>query len=1236
MTFISLQRTGLVLLLLLLGSCSRFDSSNTPPPFPENTDADIADVVTVDLETDLSDTLFTETTGEETGDIGFDPIADLEDTSPQPEVITLEGLHINEILFNPINRGVTSEKALPPLQRIEIYNAGPENAQIGGLQLALGSFEPSTLNGIIYTLPDGEMPPDSYLNLYLIPNLAEWDSDEDGFIADDLGLEDDLDYSDGPSGGLYIDPGGILGIDPGGILGIDPGGILGINGDGISLLDNTGNTVAFVAYGEGPLAGEGTLYTQAVEQGKWAEDDRVVTQGMEPGDTFGLILDGFHASSAGLGDQISGIVSPDMAAALDYRTYSWETYQLTGSTEPTNPIQIHPLNSTLTSTETLTLNWYACPGAHSYLLEFSDGEDFGLDGSTLHQVFAESATYSTSLSELAMNYFYWRVSCLYGDTGQVQTPASHHWEAGFIDLSSAASGDSGGIWMPTILQRKDSPMLCLYDAANGNSYGCEESMEPLEEPFVCAWNEPHPNPGIHGVGICGAIGANYAARAAVQMAHRYLTNYHQFVDSGIPNDPDGDGITAEDEDNCPLVDNPEQADANEDGVGDDCDPTISQDYISYLTFHDVDPAGIATADDPEGDLGVGVGMSVDQTRDVLAEVLDVERESITVQESPTFEEITGWIDEKRPVILFRYWASGGGHVTVLHGYNTSPINTLSISDPAYFILGQNSLVVSYADYLHNGLDPEQPATAIVPPLEIGTGPISDPISLWGDLDGDQISDFDEALRLDLEIELSGDSDGDLISDYNEVYSYTFSRHDPETGYNGIATCQDEEGLYIHCADVDLDGIRAEGDPDSDRDGEIDGFEDINGNGGRDESGGEFGGVGATETDVYDRNNWEAAFEFDKIGGSYYFGEPVVVTGGTMHRDSAFEAINQLLYPFNASNTAMLTTDDTGFLAEDELTTQNLLTYCNSGGLGYYEWELSDFSETYKFSSLIADAGWPEGESPVYGGAFSCGCFREDDTFDVLDNNLEPKPNPEESYNVGQYFDINDVSTISGPFYLSETPDSQLTFAVSGTQTLWAESSTTVFHFMLQTQTVIGPDPEALSTQHMQESYHLDEEDSPTHPYSLGAHYWVVGLLTHDDIDVIDLHMTVFEHSGIDHTWIEMDPYLGEDSADSPEGYPFEVTEESFFDEDTAEITIFLSLPWELEREFGFAKVTGFRVEAHIAGGLSYGTRDTHPQIMLFEDDDITPTVEEVSIQFLDPFACDETSILWGINDIAGD
>jgi hypothetical protein len=79
-----------------------------------------------------------------------------------------------------------------------------------------------------------------------------------------------------------------------------------------------------------------------------------------------------------------------------------------------------------------------------------------------------------------------------------------------------------------------------------------------------------------------------------------------------PTNQDGDGF-ADEIDNCPLVANNDQADADGDGVGDACDPDLvgsgdggQFDDLTVLTFEDLGPEGGAVTLDDYADMGVQI------------------------------------------------------------------------------------------------------------------------------------------------------------------------------------------------------------------------------------------------------------------------------------------------------------------------------------------------------------------------------------------------------------------------------------------------------------------------------------------------------------------------------------------------------------------------------------------------------------------------------------------------------
>ncbi|MBO7059562.1 MAG: hypothetical protein J6W54_00470 [Fibrobacter sp.] len=110
-----------------------------------------------------------------------------------------------------------------------------------------------------------------------------------------------------------------------------------------------------------------------------------------------------------------------------------------------------------------------------------------------------------------------------------------------------------------------------------------------------------------------------------------------------------------------------------------------------------------------------------------------------------------------------------------------------------------------------------------------------------DADGDTLLDFDEIHRFHTDPN-NPDTDGDGIFDKTEIMSYTIREPYPKLTPDDLDLGVSVEVFANIDGDVDENGeaLRAERDPDSDNDGRLDGQEDINANGLRDNY----------ETDVY--------------------------------------------------------------------------------------------------------------------------------------------------------------------------------------------------------------------------------------------------------------------------------------------------------------------------------------------------------------------------------------------------
>jgi hypothetical protein len=665
----------------------------------------------------------------------------------QPPVASSDGLHINEIRVDAIDRGIADENLLaPPLPWVELYNGSDSDQDLTGLTLQ------TVVESALANLPAVNLPAGAFLTVYFLPL---------GATGPGLGLVDDLDFSDG-SGEIFAD---FLGQPD-------------AEADDLALIDGA-DTLAFVAWGD-PLDPVSALETDAVADDVWTAGSRIMTTSFTAGESASLLLDGYYQNqpptlTANLGP-------PTLRSAQDYITIPWVD-QTAGIQQPAQPLQISPRDGQALPGAPVTLNWRSCPSASGYLVELRSSEDTDAD---VDQFIASTNSLILQNSDIDFNPTYWTVACLF-ENNTLRSPFSETWEFGLL------SGGGGGGGTPVVLgvghqyQRKDTNVLCLYDFAKGNRFGCAET---INVGAGCHWDGPHDVNSAADVRACGPISENNCVRASIQMVYDFFTG-------GAPD--------------------------------------LHQDYISYLVFNALNPPGIATAAEPEGDLGAGVGMTRGETRTALAKVLGVNGGDILIEEDPSFSNIRGWIDEGRPVILFRWWRGGGGHATVAYGYQTEPFGAVFVHDPT----DGPGLTYRYSRYSSRSLRNNNPITAIVPPAMIGT-PFGDPpnadhsgsLFLDGDIDG--VVSFDELERFKTD-PTNFDTDYDQVPEVDEVHSYTFA-----LGRRTIVTRR---------PDIDGDTFRAELDCNTDNDplGDLDGGEDIDRDGGHNV---EPLAVGPGETDKF--------------------------------------------------------------------------------------------------------------------------------------------------------------------------------------------------------------------------------------------------------------------------------------------------------------------------------------------------------------------------------------------------
>jgi len=400
------------------------------------------------------------------------------------------------------------------------------------------------------------------------------------------------------------------------------------------------------------------------------------------------------------------------------------------------------------------LGWMFVPGA-SYQLQMDDDPAFG---SPLVDLLLSQPYYQPE-TPLPGGAYWWRVRAT---LGQNKTAA---WSAplqvtvvpvaGFAAASDGAEALAVGpqveLPMTWLRQRKDTRLLCLDRAENEG--------DPTTSANEAAWDAIHPDILEHGGMNC--------ARASIAMI---VTKYGG---------------------------------------------SLSQDRLSYQLFENWGSPieNLGTLGDPRRDLGHNMpnldtcGADGGNVGRLLEWALGIKASDYAYGEAkPAFDDMQGWIDAGRPIMLLLNTGPDLQHAVVIGGYRTLFLGL--IKQVRRFDPWDGTSWWSY--------DSLDIACYYVPPAS-APGVRSDESSIWTDADGDGIMDWDEQNRFHTQAG-APDSDGDGVWDKQDLREYVF----------------DAAGNYSWhpwpSPDFDQDGKRKELDADNDNGGSLDGCEDANHNG----------------------------------------------------------------------------------------------------------------------------------------------------------------------------------------------------------------------------------------------------------------------------------------------------------------------------------------------------------------------------------------------------------------------
>jgi hypothetical protein len=350
----------------------------------------------------------------------------------------------------------------------------------------------------------------------------------------------------------------------------------------------------------------------------------------------------------------------------------------------------------------------------------------------------------------------------------------------FFATSTPTNSTSVVLNMDHLVQRKDSPLLCLD--------GCEREGGLAG---TKNWRSAHPNitpmTGDHGYLYCG--------HASVAMM---VSNY---------------------------------------------DKTLSQDRIAMYTREDlcnmsplpggcIDQCWTSVLKAPEDDLAhniavqcMGDGGACEPITRTLQWALGTAVDFVGCEniDSNTVSDrcnnidesdIKGWIDAGHPILARLDLA----HFVAINGYRVLAGGTeVFVHDPMKSGPGWQGFIP--AEYKGFWLGPKTAPGAL------------STLAWWhDDTDGDGMVDFDEIERFHTDPK-KADTDSDGVVDLNDVREYVFLHTGAwDDGATFSTTCDAPNESFELVPDIDGDGLRKEVDADNDNDGCLDGIEDGNGNG----------------------------------------------------------------------------------------------------------------------------------------------------------------------------------------------------------------------------------------------------------------------------------------------------------------------------------------------------------------------------------------------------------------------